>query len=118
MTGSCRAASGTPADVDPGAFVIGINFVVAGLFFLIGSFLFWPDMPEGTGEDCETAGAVLFVIGSLMYMGGAAVDFVLIGQELRSEAEKHADGVRPMLMPPVHPRPFDPPVSFPGPRAQ
>lgn len=98
------------ADVDPGAFVIGMNFIIAGLFFLIGSFLFWPEMPEGTEHDCETAGALLFVIGSIMYMGGAGVDYVLIGQELKHEAEKHSAGVTEPKPPLQNTRECHPPV--------
>jgi len=84
------------AQTDPGAFALGMNFVVAGVFFLVGSFLFWPDMAEGTEEACETIGALLFVVGSCMYTAGAGVDFVLIGQELHSQAAEHQHGVPPL----------------------
>jgi len=36
---------------------------------------------------------LLFVIGSIMYMAGAAIDYWLIGKELEHEADQQAHGV-------------------------
>jgi len=80
---------------DPTVFILSLNFVVAGLFFVIGSVLFWPglDKMAGTEEDevCLTMGATLFIIGSAMYVWGAGIDYVKMGRELANEAHEAGD---------------------------
>lgn len=68
------------AKKDPVVFILSLNFVIAGLFFVIGSVLFWPGIDdEGYAE---TMGAALFLIGSAMYMVGAMLDHNRMSQEL------------------------------------
>lgn len=76
---------------DPGVFILSMNFVLAGIFFVIGSILFWPGLVPEAAEECETAGALLFLVGSAMYSGGAGLDYVRMGQELLFEEPEITD---------------------------
>ena len=35
---------------DPGVFILSMNFVLAGIFFVVGSILFWPGLIPERGE--------------------------------------------------------------------
>jgi len=80
------------AKADPANMALFLNFFIAGWTFIIGSVFFWPGLPNI--HLCETIGAALFTIGSLMYMFGAISDFRHIKKELREGVHAVGAGER------------------------
>ena len=92
-----------PFWTDEGATIISCSlYVVGNVLYIIGSVCFFPKIYHHFGEPIEWTGAVLFVIGSMLFTKGAVIDIIVLARGSLLVRPDFAPQMRGLTMP--HPR--------------